>query len=217
MKNLIKIVLMVFATVAVGASLFGQQVLTNSAISEQNKLDNVGIHDFTPDFRFSMGTSFVTFSPEINYFGSYFSAESGTMVTNRFRVSVGVGLNTLFMGSGYSMTSLMSGTPLNFGSFYIKGDYSINSNLSLTAVGYKTVNLGSINGREEKLNPHALDLTNQGVMINLNYKVNDNFQINASFSYDKGHYNPYFYNNSLMNGGLYNPAMGVFGRSRPGF
>jgi len=212
MKNLIKIVFIVFATVAGGIHLFGQQVTTKPVLMGQQNLDNVGINRFIPDFRFSLGTSFGTFSPGINYFSSYFTAESGTMVTNRFRVSAGVGLNTVFMGSGNRMTSMMSGAPLNFGSFYVKGDYSINSNLSLTAVGYKTINLSSINGREEKLNPHALDLTSQGVMINLNYKVNDNFQINASFSYDKGHYNPYFYNNSLMNNGFYNPAFGRLGR-----
>ena len=217
MKIIIKIILIVLITVAgVGVS-FGQQAFTNSLFGGQAKRDGNKINRFVPDFRFSLGIGFGTFYPGVNYFSTYAGLESGTKVTNRLHVSAGVGLRSVFMGGGGGTASLMSGSPMNFGSLYIKGDYSINSHLTLTAIGYKTINLGSINNGKEKLNPHALDLTNQGVMINLNYKVNDNFQINASFSYDKGHYNPYFYNNSLMNGGLYNPAMGVFGRPRPGF
>ena len=217
MKSVIKIVLIVLITVAGFGALFGQQALTNSVNPVQSNRDGCKANRFVPDFRFSLGTSFGSFYPGVNYFGTYAGLESSTKVTNRLHVSAGVGLRSIFMGGGDGTTSLMSGSPMNFGSLYVKGDYSINSHLSLTAIGYKTMNLGLISGKKEKLNPHALDLTNQGVMINLNYKVNDNFQINASFSYDRGHYNPYYYNHTMMNEGFNNPAMGVFGGYRPGF
>ncbi|RLD85861.1 MAG: hypothetical protein DRJ09_12370 [Bacteroidetes bacterium] len=217
MKIVIKIVLiLLIAVTGIGFS-FGQQTFTSSFVTRQANQDGLEINRFVPDFRFSLGTNFGSFYPGAHYFSSYVGVESGTKVTNRLHLAAGVKLRSVFMGSSEGRGSLMSGSQMNFGSLYIKGDYSINNHLTLTAIGYKTINLGSAFAGEEKINPHALDLTNQGVMINLNYKVNDNFQIDASFSYDKGHYNPYYYGNSLMNGGFNHPAVGAFGRYRPGF
>ncbi len=181
-------------------------------MNNQNQTEYLREGSFLPNFKFLLGTDIGAFTSDVGYFSSYAGFEGSTTVTNRLNISAGMGMRSVFVDGNKGVVSLTSNAPVNFASFYLRGDYLINSNLTISTIGYKTVNLGTFRrNKNEELNPQTLDLTNQGVLINVNYKINSNFQINASFSYDKGYYHPYNYNNRLMNKGFYNPAFGVFG------
>ncbi len=216
MKFLMKIFFVALLFIAGKAVLFAQYTSPNSMQSETGKQNKASVSTFVPDYWFSLGTSFSSFTPGISFFGTYYNIEEGSKVVGRLRLSVGVGFSTFFVGYTKSSRALVSNPELSFGSIYVKGEYAVSKSITVTALGHKTMDLRPFLTGEEQLNPHALDLSNQGMMINLNYKVNDNFQIDASFSYDRGHYNPYYYNH-MMNEGFNNPAMGVFRGYRPGF
>jgi len=190
----------------------GDDVILSRPISNASNTNK----GFTPQVSVSLGSSFGSFAPGITTFGAYFMPEVSLPVTKRFSVSAGIGYSSLFTGFT-NEGSMFSNAPQQYGSVYVKGIYQLNEKVSISAMGYKTFNLQQTT-HTEKLNPHALDLSNQGVMINLNYKVNDKVQINASFSYDKRNYNPYYFNRGMSSSGFYNPAVGSgFGNSYIGF
>ena len=216
MKMKLHIFIVVVLTAIVPLVVAGQQLGDNRLIKETNSPEVVKTNTgFNPSVRVSLGSSFGSFGPGINSFGTWIMPEISAPITNKFSVSVGVGYSSMF--SAYpGEASMFSNTPQQYGSVYVRGIYELSEKVTISATGYKTFNLQP-SQRKETINPHALDLSSEGVMINLNYKVNDNFEINAGFSYDKRNYNPYYYNGGMMNNGFNNPAMGGFGGYRPGF
>ncbi len=185
----------------------GENVLFNKAPSQ--------VKGFNPHVSVSVGSSFTSFGPGINSFGTWVMPEISAPVTKKISVSAGIGYSTFFTGGSCGESSLFGNNPQQYGSVYVKGNYQINERVSVSALAYKTFNLQPAPS-QEKLNPHALDLSNEGVVINLNYKVTDKFEINASFSYDKRNYNPYYYPGRMMNPGM-NPAFGGYNTFHPGF
>ncbi len=216
MKHFVKIVLVVLLFFGGIDVLIAQQGSSDVVTMDTVNYSKSDVARFVPDYRFVLSTSFGSFTPGVGFYTTSLSAEAGDIVLGRIRISAGMSLRTVFIDNTRNSHSLLWDTPLNYGSLFVKGEYVVNKSITVTALGYKTVNLRPSLTGEEQLNPRALDLSNQGMMINLNYKVNDNFQIDASFSYDRGHYNPYYYNH-MMNEGFNNPAMGVFRGYRPGF
>jgi len=209
MKEFKSLALILLLIVGVVISLHAQQ--SGVGFLPKKIYNQHDIHPFSPDVKLSMDTGFGGLLPGTGYFSSSINAETGTMVSSRLRVSVGMGLNSLFLSDRGSNGMLLYCSGGNFGSLYVEGEYAINKNYSIIALGYKTINLQHGLSKVEKLNPHALDLSSEGVMLNLNYHVNVSFQINASFSYEKGFYSPY-YNVGGMNGGFVNVLPGSFGR-----
>ena len=180
----------------------GDDAILSRSISKANNLNS----GFSPQVNISIGSSFGSFAPGITTFGAYFMPQMSVPVTKRFSISAGIGYTSLFAGFA-NEGSMFSNAPQQYGSVYVKGVYQLNQKVTVSALGYKTFNLQQT-PHTETLNPHALDMSNQGVMINLNYKVNDKVQINASFSYDKRNYNPYYFNRGMRSSGFYNPAVG---------
>lgn len=217
MKKLLSILSIIALLTWLPSAGFSQQVGDDVILSSRPISNAANTNKgFTPQVNVSLGSSFGSFAPGITSFGAYFMPEMSLPVTKRFSVSAGVGYTSLFTGFT-NEGSMFSNAPQQYGSVYVKGIYQLNEKVTISAMGYKTFNLQQT-PHTEKLNPHALDMSNQGVMIHLNYKVNDKVQINASFSYDKRNYNPYYFNRGMNSSGFYNPAVGSgFGNSYFGF
>jgi len=214
MKKHFYLILFLFALSA-PISGFGQQLGDNILLNGNCISATPVKKGFNPHVSVTLGTSFGSFYPGFNSFGTYIMPEITAPVTNKFSVGVGMGYSSLF-NSYPGEQSLFGSTPQQYGSVYVKGIYQLNEHVTISAMGYKTFNLQP-SLQKETINPHALDLNNEGVMINLNYKVSDKFEINAAFSYDKRNVNPYTYPGGMMNGGFHNPALGGFGGYNPGF
>ena len=215
MKHFVKIVLVVLLFSSGNDVLIAQQGSSDVVTMDTVNYSKSGAARFVPDYRFGLSTSFGSFTPGVGLYAASLSAEAGDIVLGRIRISAGMSLGAVFIGNTRNRHSLLFDAPLNYGSLFVKGEYVVNKSITVTALGYKTMNLRPSLTGEEQLNPHALDLSNQGMMINLNYKVNDNFQINATLSYNKGYYNPYF--KGINNGNFNNPAINGFGTGFHGF
>ena len=99
--------------------------------------------------------------------------------------------------------SMFSQNNVQYGHISVSGLYRVNEKLTIAGTAYKTFDLAP---KKNQINPRALDFSNEGVMINLDYKVSDHVRINASFSYQKQ--SPYYYynNGGFMNNGFGNPS-----------
>ncbi len=62
--------------------------------------------------------------------------------------------------------------------------------LTISGAGYKTFLLNPPDPADEN-NLHNFDNSNQGVILNMDYKVSDNFHINASFQFHQQNGSPY--------------------------
>ncbi len=192
------------------AQTFGQDV---KGTSTQNKTF------FKPDVRLSLGSSFYSFYPGMNGFSTWVAPEISMPVNKKWSVAAGIGY-TNFITSGTPEISGYGSQVQNYGSVYVKVRYQASEKLAVTALGYKTFNL-SPQKPGDKINPRALDFSNSGAMIRLDYKVSEHFRINASFSMEQRHYNPfdpYGYGYSRFGGDNYgSPLVPAQGGFYPGF
>jgi len=191
------------------AELQAQQFGTNVKQEGEVKLkqENSG---FKPDVRVSLGTSFTGFGPGFNTFGTFIAPDISMPVSKKFSLSVGLGYSSYF--NSVRGENLFGASPSQYGNVYLSGTYLVNEKLSIRGTAYKTFLLNPA-PPGSKLNPHALDFSNQGVILDMNYKVNDHFRINASFEYRQQNY-PGFYNNGIGGYGNYQGSPFIYG---PGF
>lgn len=192
------------------AQNFGDNVLTNrdkSVVEPERR-------GFNPMVRVSLGSYAGLWAPGFNTFGTYVMPEFVFPVDKKFAISVGMGYSALFT-SLKSEGSVFNNKPQNYGTLYVSGIYRLTDKITLSATGYKTFDL-QLPVQQDKINPRALDMSNEGVAFNLNYKVNNKFEINACFSYDKRNYNPYMMSPFgspapfPLTRHSVNPAMGAF-------
>ena len=172
---------------------------------------------FKPDVRVSLGTSFSTFGPGFNTFGTYIAPEISFPVYKKFSMQVGLGYSSLFYG--YQGENMFSSNPLQYGSLYVSGTYQVNEKLTIRGTGYKTFLLNPT-PPGETVNPGTMDFSNQGVILDIDYKISEHFRINASFEYRKQNYPNYYYGypqNSFGPPNNFNSGFGGFGGFNPGF
>jgi len=208
-KKLSILFLFLFFTGSVFSQSLGDSILIRNS-HKTYPATPVKKQGFNPKVRLSLGSSFSSFAPGYNAFGTYVMPELTIPVNKKFAVRAGIGYSTLFTNYGRE-GSVFNNKPLSYGTVYVEGIYKLNEKVTVSAMGYKTFNLNP-KPVKEQVNPHVLDMSNEGVYLNLNYKVNDKFEINAGFSYDKGNYHPFysgFGGNAfpMMNPGNFNPAI----------
>ncbi len=218
MSRTIKIIITVFLiTIGTGKILHAQTVGDDILIKKDtlSKEGNQTVRKgFDPKVNISLGSSFSTFYPGYNVFGTYIMPSLTMPVNKKVSVRAGIGYSTVFTGHR-GKSSLLNNKPQSYGTVYIESIYKVSEKLTISATGYKTFDLNPA-PQKEKLNPHALDLGNQGMYFNMKYKINDKMEINAGFSYDKRNYNPYYtpfgggFAPGMYNGGFRNPAFGGF-------
>lgn len=206
MKNKNYIILLCLAFLAVSG--YGQHFGSN-VIGSENNIQTEKIvttkKPFNPQVSVSLGSSFTSFGPGLNTYGTFIMPEISFPVTQKFSLKAGIGYSTLFFTNSGFENSAASQTFNQFGSVYVSGIYQVNEKLTIAGTAYKTFPLTQ---QTPQANPRAVDFSNEGVILDMNYKVTNNFSINAGFSYQKQ--NPYNY---YYNPGGYNSFGSPFGNS----
>ena len=164
-------------------SKFGQ----NTKETEQTEIQPLQ-QGFTPDISVSLGTSFASFAPGYNSFGTFIAPEINLPVTNRFAISAGIGYSSIFYNAPGD--DLFHRQPMQYGSIYLSGSSKMNEKITISGTGYKTFLLNPPETMDES-NQHSFDNSNQGVILNLDYKVTESFRINASFQFHQQNGSPY--------------------------
>jgi len=186
---------MLVSTQAVQAQAFGQNV--------KNAPAN-GKTAFKPDVRLSLGTSFSTFYPGMSGFSTWVAPEISMPISKKWTLAAGIAYSNFITNSTPEIAGYGNAVQ-NYGSVYVKGRYQVNNKLSITGIAYKTFNL-SPQKPQDKVNPRAIDFSNSGALISVDYKVSEHFRINAAFSVEQRHYNPfdpYGYSYPGYGGGFY--------------
>lgn len=176
--------ILIASTASLYAQEFGSNVKQEGKVTLQAEQEG-----FKPDVRVSMGTSFSSFGPGFNSFGTYIAPEISMPVSNKFSVQVGLGYSSMFFSApGEAMFSQNNS---QYGSIYVSGTYQVNEKLTIRGTGYKTFLLNP-NNFNETGNANFYDFSNQGVRLDMDYKVSDEFRIGISFEYREQNY-PNFY------------------------
>jgi len=178
----IGILLFCLAFISVNAQEFGSNAI-NAPLEKETIVQNS--QGFKPDVRVSLGTSFSTFGPGFNAFGTYIAPEISFPVYKKFSVSVGLGYSSMFYG--HQGESMFGSNPSQYGSIYVSGTYQVNEKLTIRGTGYKTFLLNPNNFNEDG-NANYYDFSNQGIRLDMDYKVSDEFRIGISFEYREQNY-----------------------------
>ena len=170
-----------------------------------------------PQVQLSLGTSFSTFYPGITGFNSWVTPSIHMPINKKWSVTAGLSYSN-FLLSGTPEIADRKSNLQNYGTLFVEGHYKVNDKLTVTAAGYKTFSL-TPRIAQDKVNPRAIDLSNSGALLQIDYKVNEHFRINASFSMEKRAY-PYYPGFGYGGVGGYNraPVFAPFpGGYYPGF
>ncbi len=152
---------------------FGSNVMPES---EANETLQVG---FQTKVNVSIGTSFTAFSGA-SALSTWVMPQITMPVSQRWNIAFGMGYS-INQFNGLNGWSTM---PANaqFGMLYVKGQYLLNEKVTLTGTAYKQWLLNPVS-----LNEHdgfgRTDFSNEGLMLDMNYKVTDHFQINVGVEY----------------------------------
>jgi hypothetical protein len=206
------LVILLMAVLSANAQEFGSNVLSTPLKKETDKQDT---QKFKPDIRVTLGTSFSSYGPGFNTFGTFIAPEISMPVTEKFSIQVGMGYSSLFYNQPEE--TLFGNSPSQYGSLYVSGTYQVNEKLSIRGTGYKTFLLNPPPAENTQGTP---DFSNQGVAFDVSYKVSEHFHINASFQYRQQNYPAYYYGCPSSGFGTpfnTNPAFGGFGRSPFGY
>lgn len=228
MKNIktYLILLTIFLTISTINSYtqsFGSNVLGISKSTSDSTLKTLTKTPtlFKPNVRVNLGTSFTSFGNNFSGFQSFIAPEISMPMSKKTEVSFGMSYTSMQFRSG-NENALNSGNS-NYGSIYVSGTYYINDNFSVKATGYKTFLLNPGNFNNENQNSY-LDFSNQGAIVDLEYRITENFKINASFQYHEQNNPNYYYGYPYGGYGDYNGfsspsnvGFGGFNNFGPGF
>ena len=146
--------------------------------------NNIGNNSATlnnPKISVSLSSSFSAFSQGYTAFSTTVMPKVSFSVSEKFSLNAGIGYSTSFInGTSEGVFNSYQG---NYGHVFISGQYRVNEKISLRGTGYKTFNLNSTAPIKENNNPSFYDFSSQGVIMDVEYKVTDNFIINVGFEY----------------------------------
>jgi len=154
----------------------------------QYMVDSTGNLLFKPgDIGFSMqaGTGFGSNFHGNSSFSTFVSPALAYNVSTRFRLKAGVTVLNNFGGpsnagyENYYYPVIPNGTTT---SVFIQGDYLLSNKLMISGALYK--DFSTFNARVN--DPRLKTPESQGMILNLNYRPTNNFEINASFEYGNG-------------------------------
>ena len=163
---------------------------------------------FKPNIQLSLGSSFYNLYPGMNGFISWAAPQITMPVSKKLTISAGFAYtNVVTSGMPLIVRSGHQSPVQNFGTIYVSGHYQFNNKLSVTASGYKTFDLSPKRSKETIYSP-AYNFSNAGAMVNINYKVNNHFKINAAFSMEQ--HPPYFFQSYGTNSPVFGTGYGTF-------
>ena len=189
----------------------------NSLIAQVNLSDGISNNGFLnnskPKVSVSLSTSFSTFGYGYSAIGTSIMPQITFPVTNKLSLRTGIGYSTFFMaGNGESM---FNSSPSNYGHVFVSGDYLLNEKITLRGTAYKTFNLNSKTPEIEPVGS-IYDFSSQGVIMDVEYKVTDNFRINVGFEYRQQNYPMYNPNGYPMMSGMGNNSLFMNHNNRQG-
>jgi hypothetical protein len=128
-------------------------------------------------------------------------------VSDKFSLSTGIGYSSLFINTENG--SVFNSAPSSYGHVFVSGTYAVNEKISLRGTGYKTFNLSQSAPFNNESNSVGYDFSSQGIIVDVEYRVTDNFRINVGFEYREQNtpmYNP----NGFQQNNPYHNAMSPF-------
>jgi hypothetical protein len=167
-------------------------------------VDSTGNLRFKPgDIGVSMqlGTGFASNFHGNSSFNTFVSPAIAYNVSSRLRLKAGVTVfnnfgEPLYPGYDYYSPVLSNGTTT---SMFVQGDYLLSNKLMISGALYKDFSTFNAHITDPRLKPPE----SQGMILNLNYRPFNNFEINASFGYGSGNgsmlHDP-FYRNGMFPG-----------------
>lgn len=186
------------AYVSTNAQEFGSNAI-NAPVEETPIV--VKKQGFKPDVSVSLGSSFTSFGPDMNLFSTSVMPEFTFPVSKKFAIKASIGYSTMFYSSPGNEGAIFQQNNMQYGSVYVSGIYRVNEKLIISGTAYKTFDLSPRPG--DRVNPRALDFSNEGVNVNIDYKVSERLSFNVGFSYQKqSPYNYYMNQSPFHNSGF---------------
>jgi len=174
-------------TLLIPISIFAQSPIIGFGNTVGDNSSVVG----KPKLSVSLTSSFTSFAPGYTYFGTTIMPQVTLPVSDKFSLSTGIGYSTLFMNANNG--SVFNSSPSNYGHVFVSGTYEVNEKISLRGTGYKTFNLSQSTQFNNEANSVGYDFSSQGIIVDVEYRVTDNFRINVGFEYREQNtpmYNP---------------------------
>jgi hypothetical protein len=194
--------------------------VSNAQISATDTLKPGYKAGFKPNrshFGLSLGSSFATTSGFGSGLTTYITPTFSYDVSKRFRIGGGLSYmnTTLFNVHPYYGSESAAGISTNYSTamIFVNGSYLVNDRLTIYGSAFKVIPLGE---NPLPYNPYSPISKNgaQGVNVNVDYRIGENFHIQAGFGYSQG-VNPYraspFYSDPFNQG-----AFPAFGSGYPG-
>lgn len=172
-----------FATLLISSSFLQGQTLIQA-----NNSDNSFLSNSKPQLSVSLSSSFTSFGPGFNAFGTSIMPQVTFPVSEKLSLTGGVGYSTFFMGNGSD--NVFNSNQSNYGHVFVSGNYLVNEKITLRGTAYKTFMLSPPAFGSETTYP-GYDFSSQGVIMDVEYKVTDNFRINIGFEYRQQNYPMY--------------------------
>ena len=154
------------------------------------------------DMGFSMqvGTGFAGDFKGNSSFSTYVSPSLAYNLTSRFRLKTGVTVSNHFGDPFYTGYDSYYSPVMNSGAstrVFVQGDYLLSNKFMVSGAVYK--DFSSFNARVT--DPRVKAPESQGMILNLNYRPTNYFEINASFGYGEGPRSPL--NSPFYQGGMF--------------
>ena len=160
-----------------------------SQINMFNNQTNDGfLSNSKPKVSVALSTSFSTFGYGYSAIGTSIMPKLTLPVSNKFSLSAGIGYSTFFMSGNHQ--SPFNSAPNNYGHIFVSGDYLLSERITLRGTAYKTFSLDSSPPLVESSYP-SYDFSSQGVIMDIEYKVTENFRVNIGFEYRQQNYPMY--------------------------
>jgi hypothetical protein len=202
-------------TFCVSAESYSQTFGSNLNKDSNTEITTSKQEGFKPDVKVSLGTSFTSFAPGYNSFGTFIAPEISMPVSKKVEISFGMGYSSMFCSSPGEST--FGSNQSSYGNVYFSGTYHVNEKISVRGTGYKTFLLNPSNFSEGG-NSNQFDFSSQGAILDVEYRVTDHFKINASFHYREQNYPDYFFGSPQGNfNNNQNTTFGGIDGFNPGF
>lgn len=164
--------------------------------AQDNDLSSSSFTSLQTDFDLSLGSSFMSIGSG-SAFMSYAFPKMRITPNEKFSFQAGV----LIMNTHLNNVQML-GTPSEPGVHqastnftdtyaYVSGDYQVNERFKVTGSAFKK--FSSHNDFNQDIHPQAFNFDSYGMNMGFEYKISENAEINANFSYQKGYdpLNPY--------------------------
>ncbi len=192
----------------IGAFALVGLLFMNTALSQPNVYANQTNKGFQkgaqPKVSVSLSTAFNSYGYGLNGLSTSIMPKVSFPVSNKFAITAGIGYSSIFMNN--NSASVFNSAPTSYGHVFVSGDYLLTDKITLRGTAYKTFRLGQPQTDiSNDMGSPFYDFSSQGVIMDVEYKVNDKFRINVGFEYREQKYPMY--------GPGFHPGMSSFGNN----